>query len=54
VSDPGDQVERMLTVHPHATPIVELRATESPTKYGMKSKPVLGVVGWQGLEEGPA
>jgi hypothetical protein len=47
VADLGDQVKRMRTVHPDATPIVELRAAPMPTKHGMKSRPVFKVVGWE-------
>jgi hypothetical protein len=47
VSDLGDQISRMRTVHADAVPIVELRAAEMPTKYGRKSKPVFKIVGWK-------
>jgi hypothetical protein len=47
VTDLGDQIGRMRTVHPDAVPIVELRAAEMPTKYGRKSKPVFKIVGWR-------
>jgi hypothetical protein len=47
VIDLGDQIARMRTVHPDATPVVELRAAEFPTKWGKKSKPVFKVVGWK-------
>ena len=43
----GDQIGRMRTVHLDATPIVELRALEMPTKFGKKSKPLFKVVGWK-------
>src|SRR5262249_15462364 len=39
VSDLGDQIARMRTVHADAVPIVELRAQEMPTRFGRKSKP---------------
>ena len=47
VSDLGDKIARMRTVHPDAVPVVELRAVENPTKYGRKSKPVFKVVAWK-------
>jgi hypothetical protein len=47
VTDLGDQITRMRTVHADAVPIVELRAAEMPTKYGRKSKPVFKIVGWK-------
>jgi hypothetical protein len=47
VTDLGDQITRMRTVHADAVPIVELRAAEMPTKYGRKSKPVFKVCGWK-------
>src|SRR5262249_36027412 len=47
VTDLGDQISRMRTVHPDAVPIVELRAVEMPTRYGRKSKPAFKVVGWR-------
>jgi hypothetical protein len=47
VSDLGDQIARMRSVHPDAVPIIELRSAEMPTKYGRKSKPVFKIVGWK-------
>jgi hypothetical protein len=47
VSDLGDQIARMRSVHADAVPIVELRAAEMPTKYGRKSKPVFKIVEWK-------
>src|SRR5262245_48388982 len=47
VSDLGDQITRMRSVHPDALPIVELRAAEMPTKFGKKSKPLFKIVGWR-------
>ena len=47
VSNLGDQIARMRSVHADAVPIVELRAAEMPTKYGKRSKPVFKVVGWK-------
>jgi hypothetical protein len=47
VIDLGDTIARMRGTHPDAAPIVELRATEWPTKFGRKSKPWLKVVGWK-------
>ena len=41
VTDLGDRIVRMRTVHPDAVPIVELRAAEMPTRYGRKSKPAV-------------
>jgi hypothetical protein len=43
----GDQIARMRSVHPDATPIVELRAAPMPTKFGPKSKPMFKIVGWK-------
>ena len=43
----GDQIARMRTTYPDAAPIVELRASEKPTRFGRKSKPVLKVVSWE-------
>src|SRR5262249_9190263 len=54
VTDLGDQISRMRTVHPDAVPIVELRAAEMPTKYGRKSKPIFKVVGWKSASGGGA
>ena len=50
VSDLGDQIARMRSVHPDAVPIVELRAAKMPTKRGPKSKPVFKVVGWKSAD----
>jgi hypothetical protein len=47
VSDLGDQIARMRSVHADAVPIVELRAAEMPTKYGRKSKPMFKIVEWR-------
>lgn len=47
VSDLGDQIARMRSVHPDATAVVELDAAAMPTKYGTKSKPVFKIVGWK-------
>ena len=47
VSDLGDQISRMRTVYPDATPLVELQAAEMPTQYGHKSKPVFKIVAWR-------
>ena len=47
VSDLGDQIARMRSVHADAVPVVELRAAEMPTKYGRKSKPVFKIVEWK-------
>src|SRR5262245_11196466 len=52
VTELGDQIARMRSVHPDAVPIVELRAAEMPTKYGRKSKPVFKVVGWKSASGG--
>jgi hypothetical protein len=50
VSDLGDQISRMRSVHADAVPIVELRAAEMPTKYGRKSKPVFKIVEWKAAD----
>jgi hypothetical protein len=47
VSDLGDQIARMRSVHADAVPIVELCAAEMPTKYGRKSKPMFKIVEWK-------
>jgi hypothetical protein len=47
VSDLGDQIARMRSVHADAVPIVELRSAEMPTKYGRKSKPMFKIVEWK-------
>jgi hypothetical protein len=47
VTDLGDQITRMRSVHPAAVPIVELRSAEKKTKYGRKSRPVFKVVEWK-------
>ena len=47
VTDLGDQIVRMRSVHPDAVPIVELRSAEMPTKYGRKSKPLFKIVSWK-------
>jgi hypothetical protein len=52
VTDLGDQITRMRTVHADAVPIVELRAAEMPTKYGRKSKPVFKIVAWRTADTG--
>ena len=44
----------MRTTYPDAAPIVELRASEKPTRFGRKSKPVLKVVGWKNANARPA
>jgi hypothetical protein len=51
VSELGDQIKRMREVYPDATPIVELRWADMPTKHGKKSRPVFKVVGWEGVVE---
>jgi len=52
VSDLGDQIARMRSVHADAVPLVELRAAEMPTRFGKKSKPVFKVVGWKTADQG--
>ena len=47
VTDLGDQIVRMRSVHPDAVPIVDLRSAEMPTKYGRKSKPLFKIVSWK-------
>jgi hypothetical protein len=47
VTDLGDQISRMRTVHPDAVPIVELRAAKMRTQHGPKSKPVFKIVAWK-------
>jgi hypothetical protein len=46
VSELAEQIQRMRFARPGAAPIVELRSAPMKTDYGMKSKPVLKVVGW--------
>ena len=46
VSDLADAVSQKRTTQPHAVPVVELRWRPMPTKFGMKSKPWLKIVGW--------
>jgi hypothetical protein len=43
----ADQIKRMRNKHPNAVPLVELGAGPMRTRHGMKSKPVLRVVGWR-------
>jgi hypothetical protein len=50
VTDLGDQISRMRTVHPDAVPIIELRAAEMLTKFGRKSKPVFKIIGWKSAD----
>jgi hypothetical protein len=47
VIDLADSIARMRSVHPGACPVVELRSAKMPTKFGMKSKPILKIVGWK-------
>jgi hypothetical protein len=47
VIDLADSIARMRSAHLGACPIVELRAAKMPTKFGMKSKPILKIVGWK-------
>jgi hypothetical protein len=54
VTDLGDQIARMRTVHQDAVPIIELRAAEMPTRYGRKSKPVFKIVAWKAADTGDA
>ena len=49
----GDTIARMRNAHPDAAPIVELRATEMPTKWGKKSKPSFKIVGWKNASGRP-
>ena len=42
----GDQIARMRSAHPDATPIVELRSAEMTTRFGPKSRPAFRVVGF--------
>jgi hypothetical protein len=41
----ADQIKRMRSKH--AVPLVELGAAPMRTKHGLKSKPMLRVVGWR-------
>jgi hypothetical protein len=43
----ADQIKRMRSQYPNAVPLVELGAAPMRTKHGLKSKPVLRVVGWR-------
>jgi hypothetical protein len=52
VSDLGDQISRMRSVHQNAVPLVELRAGPMPTKHGRKSKPIFKVIGWKSADGG--
>jgi hypothetical protein len=54
VIDLGDTIARMRGTHPDAAPIVELRATEWPTKFGRKSKPWFKIVSWKNATGGDA
>lgn len=48
------QTKRMREKHPDAVPMVELRSAPMKTRYGLKSKPVLKVVGWLNTDLDPA
>jgi hypothetical protein len=52
VTDLGDQITRMRSIHKDAVPIVELRAAEMPTQHGRKSKPVFKIIGWKTTSSG--
>jgi hypothetical protein len=55
VSDLGDQITRMRSVHPDAVPLVELRAAAMVTRFGRKSRPHFKIVGWRTASgDGPA
>ena len=43
----ADQIKRMRNTHLDAVPLVELGTAPMRTKHGLKSKPVLKVVGWK-------
>jgi hypothetical protein len=47
VTNLGDAVARMRSVHHDAVPIVSLESAPMQTRYGRKSKPVLRIVGWK-------
>jgi hypothetical protein len=51
VSALAGAIKRMRTAHPNAVPVVELRAEEMRTKFGLKSKPAFDIVGWKGVPE---
>jgi hypothetical protein len=44
----GDQVMRMRVARPGVNPVVEFDSGPHKTKYGMKRKPILRIVGWVG------
>jgi hypothetical protein len=44
----GDQVMRMRIAKPGVSPVVEFDSAPHKTKYGLKMKPILKVVGWVG------
>ena len=46
----GDQIARMRSAHPDATPIVELRSAEMTTRFGPKSRPAFQVVDWKNVD----
>ena len=47
VSTLAGAIKRMRAAHPHAVPVVELRAEEMETQYGLKSKPKFEIVDWK-------
>jgi hypothetical protein len=53
VADLSGQIARMRLARPGAVPIVELQATEMPTRFGMKSRPDFRAVEWVGGDEAP-
>jgi hypothetical protein len=48
VSGLGDQIARMRLARPGSLPIVEFDSAPHKTKFGLKRKPILRIVGWVG------
>jgi hypothetical protein len=45
----GDQIARMRSAHPNATPVVALESAPMATRFGRKSKPVFKIVDWKAI-----
>jgi hypothetical protein len=54
IGDLADQIANMRFAHPRAVPVVELGNAQMKTKFGVKLRPLLKVLGWRNLEARPA
>jgi hypothetical protein len=48
VSDLKSQIRNVRSAHPLALPVLQLKSTTMPTKFGVRQRPEFKVVGWTG------